>query len=128
VFSFGDTYFGQVLFEQKNWDSRKLDFDKDIAFSDRIGSPVVDSINSDLRSFRDHGGKLIQYHGWFDALIPPGGSDVYYENVEAFMSKYPDPRSDSSNPVDTFYRLFMIPGTGHCYGGAGPPQSLQQTG
>jgi feruloyl esterase len=119
-FSFGDTYFGQALFEQKNWDSRTLDFDKDIAFSDRKGSPVVDSINPDLRSFRDRGGKLIQYHGWSDALIPPGGSVVYYENVEAFMSKYPDPRSDSSSPVDTFYRLFMIPGMGHCYGGAGP--------
>jgi feruloyl esterase len=120
VASFGDTYFGQALFEQKNWDFRTLDFDKDIAFSDRKGSPVVDSINPDLRSFRDHGGKLIQYHGWSDALIPPGGSVVYYENVEAFMSKYPDPRSDSSNPVDAFYRLFMIPGMGHCYGGAGP--------
>ncbi|QHN03162.1 tannase/feruloyl esterase family alpha/beta hydrolase [Granulicella sp. WH15] len=125
--SFGDTYFGQALFEQKNWDFRTLDFDKDIAFSDRKGSPVVDSINPDLRSFRDHGGKLIQYHGWSDALIPPGGSVVYYENVEAFMSKYPDPRSDSSNPVDTFYRLFMIPGMGHCYGGAGPT-SIAPTG
>jgi feruloyl esterase len=120
VFTFGDTYFGQALFEQKNWDFRTMDFDKDIAFSDRKGSPVVDAINPDLRSFRDHGGKLIQYHGWSDAIIPPGGSIVYYENVKAFMSKYPDPRSDSSNPVDTFYRLFMIPGMGHCYGGAGP--------
>ena len=120
VFSFGATYFGEALFEQKNWDPRTLDFDKDIALSDRKGSPVVDSINPDLRSFRDHGGKLIQYHGWSDALIPPAGSTVYYENVATFMRKYPDPRSDSSNRVDTFYRLFMIPGMGHCYGGAGP--------
>jgi feruloyl esterase len=120
VFSYGDTYFGQALFEEKNWDFRTLDFDKDITFSDRKGSPVVDSINPDLRSFRDHGGKLIQYHGWSDALIPAGGSIVYYENVEAFMSKYPDPKNDGGKPVDTFYRLFMIPGMGHCYGGAGP--------
>lgn len=120
AFSFGDTYFGQALFEHANWDFRTLDFDKDIAFSDRKGSPVVDSINPDLRSFRAHGGKLIQYHGWSDALMPAGGSVVYYENVAAFMSKYPDPRSDSTNPVDSFYRLFMIPGMGHCYGGAGP--------
>ena len=120
VFSYGDTYFGEALFEQKNWDPRTLDFDRDIAFSDRKGSPVVDAINPDLRSFRDHGGKLIQYHGWSDALMPPGGSIVYYENVAAFMRMYPDPRSDRSNRVDTFYRLFMIPGMGHCYGGTGP--------
>jgi feruloyl esterase len=117
---YGDNYFGQAIFEQKNWDYRTLDFDKDIALSDRKGSPVVDSINPDLRSFRDHGGKLIQYHGWSDSIIPPGGSIAYYENVEAFMSKYPDPRTDSPKSVDTFYRLFMIPGLGHCYGGAGP--------
>jgi feruloyl esterase len=120
AFSFGDTYFGQALFEQKNWDPRTLDFDKDIEFSDRKGSPVVDAVNPDLRSFRDHGGKLIQYHGWSDALTPPGGSVVYYENVKAFMSKYPDPRSQGANSIDSFYRLFMIPGMGHCYGGAGP--------
>jgi feruloyl esterase len=120
VISFGDGYFSLALFEQKNWDFRTLDFDKDIAFSDRKVSPVIDSINPDLRSFRDHGGKLIQYHGWSDALIPPGGSVVYYENVAAFMSKYPDPRRDSATPVESFYRLFMIPGMAHCYGGAGP--------
>jgi feruloyl esterase len=125
--SFGDAYFRQVVFEQKNWDPQKLDFDKDIAVSDRKGSPVLDSINPDLRSFRDHGGKLIQYHGWSDSLIPPGGSVLYYENVKTFMSKYPDPRSDRPNHVDSFYRLFMIPGMGHCYGGAGPT-SIVPTG
>jgi len=105
---FGDSYFGQVVLEQKSWDPRTLDFDQDIALSDRKSSPVVDAINPDLRAFRDHGGKLIQYHGWADALMPAGGSIVYYERVKALM--------DSKS----FYRLFMIPGMGHCYGGAGP--------
>ncbi|WP_213979090.1 tannase/feruloyl esterase family alpha/beta hydrolase [Sphingomonas sp. dw_22] len=114
-FSFGDTYFGQAVFEQMDWDFRALDFDKDIALSDRKASPVVDAVNPDLRAFRAHGGKLIQYHGWSDALMPAGGSIAYYENVSAFMREY-----GGSGPVDNFYRLFMIPGMGHCYGGAGP--------
>lgn len=118
--SFGDTYFGQALFERNDWDFRTLDFDKDVAISDSKGSPIVDSINPDLRSFRDHGGKLIQYHGWSDSLIPPGSSVAYYESVQAFMGKYPDARGTNSSVVDSFYRLFMIPGMGHCYGGDGP--------
>src|SRR5262249_44599039 len=32
----------------------------------------------------------------------------------------PDPRSDSSGRVQDFYRLFMVPGMGHCNGGVGP--------
>ena len=120
AFSFGNAYFGQALFEQANWDFRTMDFDKDIDLSDRKGSPVVDAINPDLRSFRAHGGKLIQYHGWSDALMPAGGSIAYYQNVEAFMGSHPDPRNVGSRAVDHFYRLFMIPGMGHCYGGAGP--------
>jgi feruloyl esterase len=118
--SWGDTYFGQAVFEQKIWDPGALDFDEDIALSDRKGAPVVDAVNPDLRAFRDHGGKLIQYHGWSDALMPAGASIAYYENVESFMRRYPDPRWSGLNSVDTFYRLFLIPGMGHCYGGAGP--------
>ena len=119
-FSFGDSYFGQAVFEQMIWDFRTLDFDKGIALSDRKGSPVVDAINPDLRSFRAHGGKIIQYHGWSDALMPAGGSIAYYEDVSVFMSEFPDPRAGGSHSIDNFYRLFMIPGMGHCYGGAGP--------
>lgn len=119
-FSFGDSYFGQVVFERLDWDFRTLDFAEHIILSDRKSSPVIDAINPDLRSFRAHGGKLIQYHGWSDTLMPAGGSIAYYENVAAFMAGYPDPRVGSSDSIDSFYRLFMIPGMGHCYGGAGP--------
>lgn len=119
--SFGDTYFGQVLFERKDWDFRTLDFDKDIAYSDRKGSPIVDSIDPDLRRFRNHGGKLIQYHGWSDALMPAGASIAYHDAVAAFMTGH-------SVPVDDFYRLFMIPGMGHCYGGAGPASIVPADG
>lgn len=120
AFSFGDSYFGQALFEQRTWDFRTLHFDRDIAYSDRKGSPVVDAVNPDLRSFRAHGGKLLQYHGWSDALMPAGGSIAYYESVRRFMGSVPDPRRIGPPGIDAFYRLFLIPGLGHCYGGAGP--------
>src|ERR1044072_5634648 len=36
------------------------------------------------------------------------------------MSRFPDARSDRSKPVADFYRLFIVPGMGHCGGGIGP--------
>lgn len=46
---------------------------------------------TNLRSFRDHGGKLIQYHGWSDAIIPPGGSVAYYEKRRGLYEQVPRP-------------------------------------
>lgn len=120
AFSFGDSYFGQVLFGREDWDFRTLDFDRDIMRSDRGPARILDATSPDLRSFRAHGGKLIQYHGWSDALMPAAGSIAYYEAVRRFMAAYPDPGAKAPASIDGFYRLFMIPGMGHCYGGAGP--------
>ena len=69
---------------------RTLNFDKDVAFGDQKAGPVLNSTNPDLRSFRARGGKLIQYHGWGDAAIAPLSSIEYYENVRAFLTRFPD--------------------------------------
>ena len=63
----------------------------------------------DLRPFRDHGGKLIQYAGWADAAVAPKSGLDFYAKVAGAMG----------DPHD-FYRVFMAPGMAHCYGGAGP--------
>jgi feruloyl esterase len=63
---------------------------------------------------------LIQYHGWGDAAIAPVSSINYYESVKTFLTTYPDPRSGSPEAIQDFYRLFMVPGMGHCAGGYGP--------
>ena len=118
--AFGNSYYGHAVFEDPKWDFRTLNFDRDVAFGDEKAGPVLNSTSPDLRSFRAAGGKLIQYHGWGDAAIAPASSIEYYEKVGSFMRKYPDARSNSSRPVDSFYRLFMVPGMGHCGGGAGP--------
>jgi feruloyl esterase len=117
---FGNSYYGQAVFEKPEWDFRSLNFDSDVTLGDEKAGPILNSISPDLRTFRAHGGKLIQYHGWGDAAISPISSIEYYESVRAFLAKYPDPRSDSSKPEQDFYRLFMVPGMGHCGGGLGP--------
>jgi len=119
-FRFGNTYYGQAVFEDPKWDFKTLNFDQDVAFGDEKAGSVLNSNSPDLRSFRARAGKLIQYHGWGDAAIAPLGSIEYYESVRSFLGKFPDARSDSSRPVQDFYRLFMVPGMGHCGGGVGP--------
>ena len=36
------------------------------------------------------------------------------------MAKYPDSRAQAQGQTEDFYRLFMVPGLGHCQGGTGP--------
>lgn len=119
-FVIGNPYYRAAVFENPKWDFRTLDFDKDFEYGERKAAPILNSSNPDLRSFRARGGKLITYHGWADAAITPLASIEYYEQVRDFMTKYPDARSDNKKPVEDFYRLFMVPGMGHCAGGIGP--------
>jgi feruloyl esterase len=117
---FGNSFYSAAVFENPKWDWRTIDFDRDMKLADEKTGPILNAYNPDLRSFRARGGKLIQYHGWGDAAIAPRDSIAFYEKVKAFLSQYPDPRSDASRPIQDFYRLFMVPGMGHCAEGSGP--------
>ena len=119
-YAFGTSFYKDAVFERTPWSLQTMDFDKDVVLGDEKVGAILNATNPDLRSFRDHGGKLIQYHGWGDAAIAPMNSIDYYEQVAAFLAKYPDPRSAKPQPESDFYRLFMVPGLGHCFSGVGP--------
>ena len=116
---FAESYFRDVVFERPGWQLRSIDFDRDVRISDQKVAPLIDATDPDLRSFRAHGGKLLQYHGWSDSAIVASSSIQYYRAVQAFLATAPDPRSPQQ-PVEHFYRLFMVPGMSHCSGGVGP--------
>ncbi len=65
-----------------------------------------------FRLSRQHGGKLLLYHGWADQAIPPGNTVNFYSAV---LDKMGPDQSD-------WLRLFMIPGMQHCAGGQGTDQ------
>jgi hypothetical protein len=71
---------------------------------------VIGTDDPDLTSFRDAGGRLVMWHGWYDELIFPEGSIDYYERVLETMG--------DTGEVAEFARLFMAPGVFHC--GEGP--------
>jgi len=117
---FANSFYGQVVAEDLNWDFRKWNLESDYALAVEKTGALLNSTSPDLRSFRAAGGKLIQFHGWGDAAIPGLASTEYYDHVRAFLAKYPDGRTSRPAEVDEFYRLFMVPGMGHCSGGIGP--------
>ncbi|HEY2116588.1 MAG TPA: TonB family protein, partial [Candidatus Angelobacter sp.] len=71
---------------------------------------TFNAIDPDLKTFARRGGKLIIYHGWSDAALPPVGSINYYNSVEEALGP---------GKPSYFMRLFMVPGMQHCGGGPG---------
>jgi len=98
------------VFKDPKWDYRTFNFDSDVALLERE-SGAVDARNPNLQAFFGHGGKLIQYHGWNDNLIPPLNSVNYYNSVADTLG--------GAAKVSGSYRLFMVPGMAHCRGGDG---------
>lgn len=109
-FGIGLDYFRYVVFEDPQWDFRKLNFDADIARARKLDGERINAADPDLSAFLARGGKLIQYHGWADPQIPPQASVIYFKSVQDKMG---------AEKVAGFYRLFMVPGMAHCGGGDG---------
>jgi len=73
-------------------------------------NPLVDALSTNLTTFSSNGGKLIFYHGnsdpWFSAL-----DLVEYYNA---MTQ----ANGGLGQVSSWSRMFLVPGMGHCGGGA----------
>ena len=112
-----DTYFRYMVTRDPNWSATKAD---PIALLRQSEEPAnalsrSNAINPDVSGFRRRGGKLIQYHGWADEAMVPGYTSRYYREV---VELQPGPRR--LDKTQAFYRLFMVPGMGHCAGGSAP--------
>jgi feruloyl esterase len=87
---------------------------------------VLNADSTDLGEFREHGGKLLMYHGWADPLIPSQSSINYFNALVANSSHGFQQASFSADGntalqrTQSYARLFMVPGMYHCSGGPGP--------
>ena len=92
-----------------NFDWRSFNFDTDPTRL-TYRSSLIDPVNPDLSQLRARGGKIIHYHGWADVTCNPLMSTSYYQSVMELMGR---------ETTKAFYRLYMVPGMGHCGGGTG---------
>ncbi|GBQ21767.1 feruloyl esterase [Acetobacter estunensis NRIC 0472] len=99
--------FKYAAFQNPNWDWTTLNWDTDIAEATRKVGPLL-HVDDNLEPFFRHGGRLLMYIGWNDGHNPEQLAG-YYQSV----LKHADPAAKDA------MRLIVIPGMGHCYGGAG---------
>ena len=108
-------WLGEWLQHNPDWNWKTMSyaqFDKLFAQSAGEFSSLVATNNPDLRAFNEHGGKILIWAGTADGLINPQGIIQYYKNVQQ--------TTGGAATTDSFARLFLAPGAGHCANGAGP--------
>jgi len=125
--------------------SPPFDWRRDINFSTVYDTakaaltPITAAPSPDLTAFKNHGGKLIQFAGWNDSVVPPDGSVNYYHSLALFekLHTLPSPTIgamvNNLSPQDValtaqflgdrvrqYHRLFLLPAVAHCGGSTGP--------
>jgi feruloyl esterase len=106
-------FFKYYVFRDPAWDyrTRPLNFDADVAASDRPEIQPVNAVDPDLRRFFARGGTLLLVDGWNDTAVPPKVAVNYYNKVTATVGE---------RATRASMRFFMVPAMGHGPGTAGP--------
>jgi feruloyl esterase len=89
-----------------------LTYDVDAAAAEAMDARAMVGDSSswtNLSTFRGHGGKLIFLHGVSDPWFSAQETVRYYELLG---------RDNAEAPLTDWSRLFLVPGMGHCGGGA----------
>lgn len=110
-FFFATQAFGNMIYNNPAWDFKTFMLERDNKLADEKLAASLNAIDPNLTAFKARGGKLILYHGWSDAALPPVNTINYFRSVESNMGK---------RDASSFVRLFMVPGMQHCGGGPGP--------
>ena len=120
----GWDFFRYSAFQTPTFNNSTFNFDSDTdrALSALVAGEPLSSVynaTANLTPFQARGGKLIMYHGWADQQISPSSSLDYYQRVVNSVGQ----------PVtDSFLKMFMLPGIGHCSGGPGVAKIGGSTG
>ncbi len=107
-FSFSQGWMRTVGSTPPRPDFDAMEFDIDDRDFLIANAPIFAATSTDYQAFRDHGGKILWWHGNADPAF----------SVRHFLSWYTDFR-DANPAAGDFSRLFLVPGMHHCSGGPG---------
>lgn len=109
-YAFASGFFTNMISSKEAVDVKTVNIEAALKLADEQQGQSFNAVNPNLKPFASHGGKLIVYHGWSDAALPPQGAIKYWTAVQ-----------DALGVPETadFMRLYMVPGMQHCAGGPG---------
>ena len=107
---FAAGFFGNMITAPQPIDLKTIDVATAVKLANDQQGRTFNADDPNLKPFAARGGKLIMYHGWSDAALPPLGAIHYFESVQAALGR---------QQTDAFMRLYMAPGVQHCGGGPG---------
>lgn len=110
---YGTQFVQYMVVDDPTWDFANFDYSI-IQQADALNPGNASAIDFDLSAFRARGGKLLQYHGYADGLIPTDASIYLYRQIMAAMFG-----ATGVDDIDEWYRFFLVPGMQHCAGGVG---------
>jgi feruloyl esterase len=108
-YGFATQGLANIIFQNTTYDYKTFNVDRDVKAADDLAGRTLNAIDPDLGAFQKRGGKLILYHGWSDAALPPTATVEYFRDAAAKLGE----RANET------IRLYMVPGMQHCGGGPG---------
>ncbi|HVW13191.1 MAG TPA: tannase/feruloyl esterase family alpha/beta hydrolase [Mucilaginibacter sp.] len=107
---FSTGMFKYLVFNDPSWDYSKYDFSN--FFKDtKYASAYLNATQTDYTEFKKLNRKMIMYHGWNDPALSAFSTVSYYDDV-----------AKKDQDVQSYIRLFLLPGVLHCNGGPGPDE------
>lgn len=79
---------------------------------------MLDAVDADISPFIQNGGRLILYHGLYDDAPNWMATLDYYRSMTELTGARLETHGATAG-ANTFARLFLVPGMGHCEGGPG---------
>ena len=110
---FSDGFVRSFITRNPGFDPLKWNANEWLAQLNLVGTQF-NAFNPDLSAMRARGAKLILWNGQQDTAVSPRDTSRYYGEVVKKMGQA---------VADDTVELFLAPGVGHCFGGAGPDRA-----